>query len=207
MFSTILCDAPWQFKVWSKDTGSGRSAESHYPTLDIPALKALPVADIAAPDCALFFWACMPMLPEALEVMEAWGFKYKTAAFTWMKTNPKGSGLFTGMGYWTRANAEICLLGTRGKPKRVDRGVKQAILAPVTRHSAKPPEIRERIERLMGPGPKIELFARERVPGWAALGNELDGRDIRESLPALIESIRKAREPLCRPYHEGEKAA
>ena len=101
-----------------------RSAESHYPTMDIAAIKALPVGELADKDCALFLWITFPMLREAWGVMDAWGFTFRTVAFVWIKQCRKSEGLFTGMGYWTRANAEICLLATRGHPKRAARDVK-----------------------------------------------------------------------------------
>ena len=111
-------------------------------------------------------------------VMDAWGFTFKTVAFVWIKQCRKSDGLFTGMGYWTRANAEICLLATRGRPKRAARDVKQVILSHVERHSQKPEEARRRIEALMGDVPRIELFARASPPGWDVWGNEV-ASDIR----------------------------
>ena len=131
-YKVIYADPPWAYKVWSKK-GAGRSAESHYPTMDIEAIKALPVGELADKDCALFLWITFPMLREAWGVMDAWGFTFKTVAFVWIKQCRKSDGLFTGMGYWTRANAEICLLATRGRPKRAARDVKQVILSHVER--------------------------------------------------------------------------
>ena len=171
-YKVIYADPPWAYKVWSKK-GAGRSAESHYPTMDIAAIKALPVGELADKDCALFLWITFPMLREAWGVMDAWGFTFKTVAFVWIKQCRKSDGLFTGMGYWTRANAEICLLATRGRPKRTARDVKQVILSHVERHSQKPEEARRRIEALMGDVPRIELFARASPPGWDVWGNEV----------------------------------
>ncbi len=175
-YKVIYADPPWAYKVWSKK-GAGRSA-SHYPTMDIAAIKALPVGELADKDCALFLWITFPMLREAWGVMDAWGFTFKTVAFVWIKQCRKSDGLFTGMGYWTRANAEICLLATRGRPKRAARDVKQVILSHVERHSQKPEEARRRIEALMGDVPRIELFARASPPGWDVWGNEV-ASDIR----------------------------
>ena len=138
----------------------------------------LPVADIAAEDCALFLWATYPNLPEAFEVIKAWGFTYKTVAFTWVKRNRKSHGWFVGLGHWTRANAEICLLATKGKPQRISKSVRQIIDAPIEQHSKKPNETRTRIIELMGDVPRVELFARERVEGWDAFGNEVDSTII-----------------------------
>ena len=159
-YKVIYADPPWAYKVWSKK-GAGRSAESHYPTMDIASIKALPVGELADKDCALFLW-----------------ITFKTVAFVWIKQCRKSEGLFTGMGYWTRANAEICLLATRGRPKRAARDVKQVILSHVERHSQKPEEARRRIEALMGDVPRIELFARASPPGWDVWGNEV-ASDIR----------------------------
>lgn len=148
-YSIIYADPPWAYRTYSKK-GQGRSAESHYPTMCIEDIKALPVGELAAKDCALFLWITFPCLCEALEVLTAWGFSYKTVAFVWVKQNRRNDDLFTGMGYWTRANAEICILATKGHPKRVDAGVRQVILSHIEEHSKKPDEARERIVRLMG---------------------------------------------------------
>ena len=136
-------------------------------------IKALPVAELAAKDCALFLWITFPMLREAWSVMEAWGFTFKTVAFVWIKLNRKADSLYWGMGYWTRANAEICLLATRGNPKRQAKNVHQVILSHVEEHSKKPDEARRRIEALMGDVSRVELFARQSPPGWDVWGNEV----------------------------------
>ena len=112
------------------------------------------------------------MLREALDLIEAWGFKYKTIAFNWIKQNKSGAGLFWGLGNWTRSNSEICLLAIRGKPKRISAAVHSVVMAPVQKHSQKPDEVRERIVKLVGDVPRIELFARQSAPGWDCWGNE-----------------------------------
>ena len=172
-YSVILADPPWQYKVYSKK-GLGRSAESHYPTMNIEDIKALPVADIAEKDCALFLWVTFPCLLEGFEVIRAWGFTYKTVAFVWVKQNKKSDSLFWGMGYWTRSNVELCILATKGSPKRVDAGVHQVVVSHIEEHSRKPGEVHERIRRLMGDVPKIELFARRKAEGFDVWGNEVD---------------------------------
>ena len=134
---------------------------------------ALPIASLTDKDCALFMWATFPNLKEAFEVISAWGFEYKTVAFVWCKKNKIADSWFTGLGYWTRSNAEICLLATKGKPKRVSKSVRQIIDTPIERHSKKPDEVRTRIVELMGDLPKIELFAREKADGWDVFGNEV----------------------------------
>ena len=172
-YNIILADPAWSYRVWSKK-GLGRSAENHYPTMKISDICALPIADIAAKDSALFIWATYPQLQDAFDVIKAWGFTYKTVAFTWVKRNKKSPGWFVGCGYWTRANAELCLLATKGHPKRVSKSVRQIIDMPISRHSEKPAETRERIVELMGDLPRIELFAREKPCGWHVWGNEVE---------------------------------
>lgn len=181
-YEIILADPPWAYRVWSKK-GAGRSAENHYPTMSIEAIRALPVKELAARDCALFLWVTFPTLQEAFSVIEAWGFTYKTVAFVWVKQNRKAPTLFWGLGYWTRANVEICLLATRGQPKRHSAGVHQVILSPVEAHSKKPDVVRERIVTLLGDVPRVELFARQATPGWDVWGNEV------ECSPGLAERM------------------
>lgn len=169
-FGIVYADPAWRY-----DNNGGRSAaEKIYPTMSIEEICALPVADIAAKDSALFLWATFPMLPEALRVIEAWGFRFKTVAFVWLKQNRKAKTWFYGMGFWTRSNVEICLLATRGKPQRQHKGIHQLIISPVEAHSKKPDEVREKIVRLLGDIPRVELFARQATPGWEVWGNEVD---------------------------------
>ena len=164
-YRTILADPPWAFETWS-DGGKGRGPEGHYPTLSIEEIAALPVAELAAEDCVLFLWAQWATMPDARGVIEAWGFRYATTAFVWVKEGNHG------MGYWTLHGSEPCLLATKGSPKRLNTDVKQVIHAPGGRHSAKPTETRQRIERLVA-GPYLELFHRGPAPrGWDAWGNE-----------------------------------
>jgi len=188
-FNVIYADPPWSFRVWS-GRDKQRTADRHYDTMSLDDIKALPVPDLAADHCALMMWAVMPELPGALDVIRAWGFEYKTAGLTWIKQNRSGDGLFWGMGYWTRANAELCLLATRGSPKRVAKDVHQVIMSPVGEHSRKPDEAQVRVERLFGGadgGPYLELFGRRPTPGWTVWGNEISrnlfNRDVPEFSP------------------------
>lgn len=142
--------------------------------MGIDEIRALPVAEIAEKDCALFLWVTIPCLLEGLSVLQAWGFQYKTIAFVWIKQNKKADSLFWGMGYWTRSNAEFCILATRGSPKRQSAGVHQVIVSHIEEHSKKLQEARERIVQLMGDVPRIELFARQKTPGWDVWGNEVE---------------------------------
>ncbi|MFR2037323.1 MAG: MT-A70 family methyltransferase [Anaerobutyricum sp.] len=186
-YKIIYADPPWQYRVYSKK-GQGRSAENHYHTMNIKDIMALPVDKIADKDCILFLWITFPCLKEGIEVMERWGFKYKTCGFNWVKRNKKKNTYFMGLGFWTRSNSEVCLIGTKGQPKRVSKSVSQICDARIMEHSRKPAEIRERIVELCGELPRIELFARDKVKGWDGLGDEIDGKDIREALREVIEN-------------------
>lgn len=177
-YKAILADPPWGFKTWSgpEKKLASRGTVAPYRTMEMDAIKALPVADLAADDCCLFMWFVWPTLPDALAVIEAWGFSYKTCAFAWIKADPYRlfaleEDVRMGLGYWTRANSEACLLATRGKPKRRDNTVRQGIISPLREHSRKPDEIHGRIERLVA-GPYLELFARQSKPGWTTWGNQ-----------------------------------
>jgi N6-adenosine-specific RNA methylase IME4 len=170
-FGAILADPPWRFRTWS-ETNQAKSASKHYGLMEFDDIKAMPVADVAAIDCTLFLWAIDSMLPQAVEVGSAWGFKFKTVAFVWAKEG-RERGIFPiGTGYWTRANPEQCLLFTRGKPRRVSKAVRKLIVAPRREHSRKPDEVFTSIERLVD-GPYLELFARADRPGWTVWGNEV----------------------------------
>ena len=146
------------------------------------------MAHLAAKDSVLFIWITWPILIDALDLIKAWGFTYKTCAFSWMKAHAGQIELFdeavavqVGLGYWTRANSDVCLLATRGRPKRLNADVRQGIIAPRREHSRKPDGIHERIERLVA-GPYLELFARQQRPGWTVWGNETDKfKPIRET--------------------------
>lgn len=133
----------------------------------------LPVKQIADKDCALFMWATFPNLEYAFQVLNAWGFTYKTIAFVWVKQNKKSDSLFWGMGFWTRANAEICIIATKGKPKRISASVHQIIMSRIEEHSKKPSVTRDKIIELIGDLPRIELFARQQTDGWDCWGNEV----------------------------------
>lgn len=181
-FNIIYADPPWKFQTYSERGSQLKSADCHYSCMKFDDILSLPVESIAADDSILFLWVTFPLLKEGLEVMKAWGFTYKTCGFNWVKRNKKADSWFMGLGYWTRSNSEICLLGTRGHPSRVSRSISQVCDARIMKHSKKPEEIREKIVELCGNLPRIELFARERCEGWVSLGNEIDGKDIREAI-------------------------
>ena len=127
---------------------------------------------ISSDDCILFLWVTMPNLIEGIELIEKWGFKYKTCGFNWVKTYSNGKPVI-GLGYWTRANSELCLIATKGKPKRISKSVSQIVIEKPREHSRKPDCIRDRIVDLMGDIPRIELFARQYADGWDCWGNEV----------------------------------
>jgi N6-adenosine-specific RNA methylase IME4 len=177
-YAVIYADPPWRFATFSPK-GEGRSATMHYNCMAFADLCRLPIRDHATLDCCLFLWTTDPMLPRALELINAWGFAYKTVAFTWAKLNRSSVGptfsepaFFTGMGYWTRANPEQCLLATSGKPRRLSKAVRQLIVSPRREHSRKPDEAYGRIEALVS-GPYLELFARSHRPGWTVWGDQI----------------------------------
>jgi N6-adenosine-specific RNA methylase IME4 len=188
-FAVILADPPWRFETYDKREvvnstvrrrGDRRQAATHYRSMTTGDIRALPVKELAVDDCVLFLWITWPMLIDALSVIEPWGFEYKTCAFCWMKAHADQLELFRddfdvqiGNGYWTRSNSEVCLLATRGRPKRLNADVRQAIIEPRREHSRKPDCVHERIERLVA-GPYLELFARQRRQGWTSWGNEVD---------------------------------
>ena len=169
-YKTIYCDPAWNHK------GSGRiarGASRHYKLMKTQDIKNLPVKDISSENCILFMWVTYPLLEKGLEVIKSWGFIYKTCGFCWVKKNKKSDSLFWGLGYWTRANQEICLLATKGKPKRFSKSVHQVVYEPIREHSRKPDCIRDRIVELCGDLPRIELFARQKIDGWDCWGNEV----------------------------------
>lgn len=168
-YNIIYADPPWRYN----DRGIPHSADHHYNTMDIQDIKNLPVANLADENCVLLMWAVFPMLQEALDTIKAWGFEYKTCAFTWVKWNKKSFTWFYGTGNYTRSNAEICLIATKGELKRQSMGVCSVIDHPIMEHSKKPDIVRKKIVELYGDIPRIELFARKQYKGWDSFGDEL----------------------------------
>jgi N6-adenosine-specific RNA methylase IME4 len=182
-YGVIYAGPPWTFATYSRK-GKGRSPEAYYDCMSLDDIKALPVADWAADDSVLLLWTTDPLLPTAFDVIGAWGFKYKTVGFYWAKLNKSAPELiyddtsfFTGLGFWTRANPELCLLATRGHPKRRRADVRKLIVSPRREHSRKPDEAYGRIEALCD-GPYLEMFARSSRPGWDRWGAESDRHDL-----------------------------
>jgi N6-adenosine-specific RNA methylase IME4 len=187
-YQIIYADPPWSYKVWSEDKKSAQGcAKRHYSTMSISDICSLPIKDMADTDCKLFLWATPPCLQEALQVISSWGFVYKTVVFAWVKTNKRQQqeqssflpidsiDRFYGIGHWTASNIELCLgaLTPNGQLNRQAKDISQVILSPLREHSRKPDEARERIVRLCGDLPRIELFARQKVDGWDSWGNEV----------------------------------
>ena len=175
-YSIIYADPPWTFKTYSSK-GKERGVEKHYHCMTKEDIQALPVNRIAAEDCVLFLWVTWPCIQEGLELIEKWGFQYKTCAFNWVKRNRKSDGWFWGLGFWTLSISDVCLLATKGHPKRISKSVHQVCDARVRAHSQKPDEIRDKIVALVGDLPRIELFAREKADGWDAWGDEVDEKE------------------------------
>lgn len=170
-YQVILADPPWTYR--DKALTGNRGACCKYPTQSKDWIDNLPVLDIADKDCILFLWVTMPKLNECWQLITKWGFEYKTVGFTWVKKNKIKDSWFWGMGRWTRSNAELCLIATRGNPKRVSAGVHSVIDTPIQRHSQKPEEVKTRIVQLVGDLPRIELFTRQKNDGWDARGDEI----------------------------------
>jgi N6-adenosine-specific RNA methylase IME4 len=170
-YSVILADPPWRFRNYSAK-GEGKNPVAHYACMEPEAIKALPVGHLAAADAVCVMWATAPLLPLAVETLEAWGFTYKTAG-AWAKQSKTGAKLAFGTGYVYRSAAEFWLLGTVGAPRQQVRNVRNLILAPVRENSRKPDQMHRDLERLF-PGPRCELFAREYRAGWDVWGNETE---------------------------------
>ena len=171
-YNIIYADPPWSYK--DKALAGNRGACCKYDTQSKDWIENLQVKSITADECVLFMWVTMPKLNECFDVIKSWGFEYKTVAFTWIKKNKIADSLFWGMGRWTRANAELCLLGTKGRPKRINAGVHSVIESKIEEHSKKPDETKVRIIELLGDLPRIELFARQKTVGWDVWGNEVN---------------------------------
>lgn len=169
-YNIIYADPPWRYH----DRKCKGACEFHYNTMKIDEICKLPIQKITKKDAVLFLWCTYPMLQEALQLINAWGFRYKTIGFQWVKQNKIGNGFFFGLGRWTRGNTECCLIATKGKPKRINNSVSQLIVSPIQAHSQKPSVTRDRIVQLLGDLPRIELFARQTADGWDCWGNETD---------------------------------
>lgn len=206
-YSLILADPPWKYNSRANHKTRFRGgAEGHYPLMTMADIAALPITNLAATNCALLMWCTFPYLDKQIELFKHWGFRYRTQLLTWIKLNPRGHdqpkddpaykdgkryvlysdglyhSVFFGTGYYAKANSEVCLLGMRGRVPTISDSASSVILAPRREHSRKPDESYPLIEQVFGDVPRIELFARTTAPGWAVLGNGINGRDIREEM-------------------------
>ena len=174
-YNIIYADPPWSYRdKRDKYPRLCGGALKHYATMSIDEIKQLPVAELAEENCMLFLWVTFPNLMEGLDVIKAWGFKYKTLGFSWIKTNKNDGKPFFGIGYYTKSNCEVCLIGVKGKPIKASNSVSSVVIAPREQHSKKPDFVRQQIVRLCGDVPRIELFARNKYPGWDVWGNEVE---------------------------------
>lgn len=175
-YKIIYADPPWKYS----DRRCNGNADGHYNTMKLEDICKLPIKQISEKDCVLFLWVTYPMMEEGLKLIKDWGFTYKSIAFQWIKLNKKGIGYFFGLGRWTRGNTEPCLIAVKGKPQRVSASVSQLIFSSLQKHSQKPDEAREKIIKLMGDLPRIELFARQQYQGWDCWGNEV--KEIKDQI-------------------------
>ena len=171
-YQIIYADPPWTYEKTGGTKSSRGMAKQFYQTMTIEDICRLPIGSIAQENCALFLWATWPKLPEALRVIDCWGFSYFGLGFEWIKKTRTGKDFF-GMGYWTRANSEPCLLAFRGKMVPLCHNIRQITETTIQEHSRKPAIVRDKIVELMGELPRIELFARQKVEGWDAWGDEV----------------------------------
>ena len=171
-YNIIYADQHWQYRTWRDGTGT---ANKHYKTMKIEEIVAMKdtIQKISEKNCILFLWVTFPCLLEGIKTLQEWGFKYKTCGFTWVKRNKVSDTWFFGLGHWTRANAEICLIATKGQMKRISNKVSQVVDTHIQEHSKKPDVVRKRIVELVGDLPRIELFARQTADGWDCWGNEV----------------------------------
>jgi len=172
-YQIIYADPPWTFKTYSPKGKEHKSAECHYTCMTIEDIKNLPINKLSDENCVLFLWVTFPLLLDGLETIKRWGFEYKTCGFNWIKKNKIADTYFWGLGYWTRSNSELCLLATKGNPKRLSKSVHQICDAKIRQHSQKPDIIRQKIIELCGDLPRIELFARQKTEGW----DIIEGKD------------------------------
>ena len=168
-YKIIYADPPWAYRNMGNIQAT---ANAQYPTMQNEDICKLPVNEIADENSILFLWATFPKIQEALDVIRAWGFEYKTVGFVWIKKNKSGSNFF-GVGWYTKSNAEVCLIGVKGKAPKISNSISQIIEKERGKHSKKPDIVRDKIVEFAGDIPRIELFARQKVDGWDCFGNEV----------------------------------
>ena len=172
-YQIIYADPPWSYS--DKRNGNGRhcgGATDHYSTMSISDIKRFDVQSVCDENCMLFMWVTFPLLQDGIDTIKAWGFKYKTLGFSWIKTNKKSKTPVFGIGYYTKSNCEICLIGVKGKPIKISNKVSSVIIEDRDSHSKKPAIVRDKIVELCGDIPRLEMFARESAAGWDVFDNE-----------------------------------
>lgn len=173
-YQIIYADPPWAYKdKRDKHPRLCGGAAKYYPTMKLEDIKALPIKNISEENSILFLWVTFPNLQEGLDVIKSWGFKYKTLGFSWIKTNKQDGKPFFGIGYYTKSNCEVCLIGIKGRPPKASNSISSVVISPREEHSKKPEQIREKIVAFCGDVPRIELFARKKTEGWDVWGNEI----------------------------------
>jgi site-specific DNA-methyltransferase (adenine-specific) len=173
-YNIIYADPPWKYNSRTNHKTKFRGgAEGHYNLMSMQEIKDLPINELSDTNCSLFMWCTFPYLEDQIKLFKHWGFKYKTIAFNWVKTNKNNNKPFFGIGYYTKSNTEICLLGIKGKIKPIDNTISSVLITPRREHSRKPDEARENIVKLFGDLPRVELFARQQNNGWDVFGNDV----------------------------------
>jgi N6-adenosine-specific RNA methylase IME4 len=172
-YSIIYADPPWSYPKTGGKTSSRGMAKQFYDTMSLEDIKLLPIGEISATNAILFIWVTYPQMQNGLDVIRAWGFEYFGLGFNWIKKTSTNKDFF-GMGYWTRANPEMCLIAIKGKMKPKSHSIRQLLYSPIQEHSQKPPEVRDMIVEIAGDLPRVELFARQKTEGWDIWGNELE---------------------------------
>lgn len=183
-YNIIYADPPWFYSPRNNNSKFGLGA-NQYKLMKDKDIIALDIGSIVDKNCACFLWVTMPKLQEGLACLKSWGFYYKTVAFTWIKTNKKNNNPYFGVGYYTKSNAELCLLGIKGRMKPITNKISSIIISPIQAHSKKPIEVEKKISALFGDIPSVELFSRREgivKPNWKYTGLEWDGKDIRDFL-------------------------
>ena len=174
-YNIIYADPPWKYNSRNNiNTRFGGGVFNKYNLMTMEEIKSLPISNLAEENCVLFLWCTFPYLDKQIKLFDYWGFRYRTLGFSWIKTNSKNGKPFFGVGYYAKSNCEICLMGMKGQLKPISNKVSSVIISPRREHSKKPDEVRNKIVELFGDLPRIELFAREKVEGWASWGNEIE---------------------------------
>ena len=183
-YQIIYADPPWSYyndmTILPRENKSGGGSMTHpqYPVMSSADIKALPIKNIADDNCILFIWTTDYHLVKSIEVINSWGFQYKTVAFAWQKLDKKNNPVCFMGAYTMKSGVELCLLATKGKnaPKLViNKKVRALVQSQRAEHSKKPDEVRDRIVQLCGDIPRVELFARQRANGWDSFGNQVEG--------------------------------